>query len=147
MTATFRWFLVAVFASHGLIHLLGVVTGFGWADVAQLTKPIGVVGGVVWLVAAVLVLTATVFLAMGVPTWRWAAALGAAVISQIAIATSWQDARAGTIVNLILVMSAGYGFAAGRPSSSKPDTKNVPPRRSPTSVKRRLREVGSKVVS
>ena len=117
MTTTLRWFLVAVLAGHGLLHLLGVVKGFGWADVSQLTKPIGVVGGVVWLVAAALVLTAAVLLAVGAPTWWWAIALGAAVISQIAITSSWHDARAGTIVNLILVLAAGYGFAAEGPSS------------------------------
>ena len=117
MTTTLRWLLVVVLAGHGLIHLLGVAKGFGWADVSQLTKPIGVVGGVLWLLAAALVLTAAVLLAVGTPTWWWALALGAATISQIAIATSWTDARAGTIVNLVLVLSAAYGFAAVGPSS------------------------------
>ena len=117
MTTTLRWLLVAVLAGHGLIHLLGVAKGFGWADVSQLTEPIGVVGGVFWLLAAALVLTAAAFLAMGAPTWWWALALGAAAISQIAIATSWDDARAGTIVNLVLVLAAGYGFAAEGPTS------------------------------
>jgi hypothetical protein len=117
MATTLRWLLVAVLAGHGLLHLLGVAKGFGWADVSQLTEPIGVVGGVLWLLAAALVLTTAAFLAMGPPTWWWAMALGAAAVSQIAIATSWDDARAGTIVNLILVLGAGYGFAAEGPSS------------------------------
>ena len=117
MTSTLRWLLVAILAGHGLIHLLGVVKGFGWADVSQLTEPIGVVGGVLWLVAAALVLTAAVFLAVGAPTWWWAISFGAAAMSQIAIGNSWSDARAGTIVNLVLVLVAGYGFAAEGPSS------------------------------
>ena len=45
------------------------------------------------------------------------AGLGAAAVSQIAIATSWSDARAGTIVNLVLILVAGYGFAAEGPTS------------------------------
>ncbi len=117
MTTTLRWLIVAVLAGHGLIHLLGVIEGFGWADVSQLTKPIGVVGGVLWLLAAALVLTAAVLLAVGTPTWWWAMAFGAATISQIAIATSWTDARAGTIVNLVLVLAAAYAFAAEGPIS------------------------------
>ena len=116
-TTSLRWILVCVLAGHGLLHILGVVKGFGWDDVSQLTNPIGVVEGVVWLVAAALVLTAAVFLAVGAPTWWWAIALVAAVISQIAITSSWHDARAGTIVNLILLLAAGYGFAAEGPSS------------------------------
>jgi hypothetical protein len=117
MTTTLRWFLVGVLAGHGLLHLLGVVKAFGWADVSQLTKPIGVVGGLFWLVAAALAVTAAVFLTVGAPTWWWAIALGAAAISQIAITSSWHDARAGTIVNLILLLAAGYGFATEGPSS------------------------------
>lgn len=117
MTTTFRWVIVAVLAGHGLIHLLGAAKGFGLADVSQLTKPIGALAGGLWLLAAVAVLTAAVYLAVGAPTWWWATALAAAVVSQIAIATSWNDARAGTIVNLILVLAAGIGFAAEGPTS------------------------------
>ncbi len=46
MTTTLRWLLVAVLAGHGLLHLLCVAKGFGWADVSQLTEPIGVRTGV-----------------------------------------------------------------------------------------------------
>ncbi len=57
------------------------------------------------------------FLAVRSPTWWWVLALGAAAISQIAIVTSWSDARAGTIVNVVLVLAAGYAFAAEGPTS------------------------------
>jgi hypothetical protein len=117
LTRSLRWLLVAVLAGHGLIHLLGAARAFGWADLSQLTHPIGIVGGVLWLGAAALVMTAALFLAVGAPTWWWTMAIGAAVISQIAIATSWNDARVGTVVNLILVLAAGYGFSAEGPTS------------------------------
>ena len=95
MTTTLRWFLVATLAGHGLIHLLGVVKGFGWADVSPLAeinrrrgrgglagrrRPRPDRGSVP---------------CHGAPTWWWTVALGAAVISQIAITSSWRDARAG----------------------------------------------------
>jgi hypothetical protein len=117
MTSTLRWLLVAVLAGHGLLHVLGVAEGFGWSDVSQLTEPIGFQAAMLWLLAAALVLSAAAFLAVGAPTWWWALALGAAAISQIAIATSWSDARVGTIVNFILVLAAGYGFASHGPFS------------------------------
>ena len=65
MTTTLRWVLVTVLAGHGLLHLLGVAKGFGWADVSALTAPIGLRAGVLWLLAAALVLTTAVFLAAG----------------------------------------------------------------------------------
>ncbi len=117
MTTTLRWLLVAVLTGHALIHLMGVAEGFGWADVARLTTPIGVVAGVVWLLAGALTLLAAGFLALGAPTWWWALALAAASASQIAIVTSWTDARAGTIVNLVLVLAAGFAFAGEGPLS------------------------------
>ncbi|MEO8851400.1 MAG: DUF6544 family protein [Allobranchiibius sp.] len=117
MTTTLRWVLVGVLALHALIHFLGAAKGFGVADVTQLTKPIGVWAGVLWLIAGVLVLAAAVLLAVGAPTWWWACALVAAAVSQIVIATSWHDARAGSVVNLIVVLAAVYGFAAQGPGS------------------------------
>ena len=113
MTRTLRWLLVAVLIGHGLIHLLGAAKGFGWATVSQLHEPIGVAAGILWLLAAALVLTAAALLARGAPTWWWALALGAAVTSQAAIVTSWSDAGAGTLVNLLLVAAAGYGTGGG----------------------------------
>ena len=117
MTTTLRWLLVAALAGHALIHLLGVAKGFEWADVAQLTQPVGVEAGVLWLVAGVLTFVAAGLLAVGAPTWWWALAITAAAASQIAIATSWTDARAGTIVNLVLVLAAGLAFAGEGPFS------------------------------
>lgn len=117
MTTTLRGVLVAVIAGHGLIHLLGVAKGNGWAEVSQLTEPIGVRGALLWLVAAGLVLTTAALLAVGPPTWWWAMALAAGVMSQIAIVTSWNDARAGTLVNIVLILVAAYGFGAEGPPS------------------------------
>lgn len=117
MTTTLRWLLVAVLTLHGLIHLLGVVKGFALADVAQLSEPITAWAAALWLLAAVLVLGAAALLAAGAPVWWWAIALGAAITSQVAISTSWNDARAGTIVNLVLVLAAASGFVSEGPAS------------------------------
>ena len=117
MTGALRWVAVLVIAAHGLIHLLGVAKGFGWADVAALKQPISAGGAVMWLLATTTVLAAAALLAAGRPSWWWAVALGAALISQFAVTTSWGDAKAGTAVNAGLVLLAVYGFASAGPTS------------------------------
>ncbi len=107
MTSALRWTVAAVLAGHALIHLLGVVKGFGWAEVTQLKQPIGPGAGVVWLLAATLVLTSAVLIAAQAPSWWWLVALLGAVASEVAIATSWSDAKYGTAANLILLLAAG----------------------------------------
>jgi hypothetical protein len=117
LTHVFRWAVVVVVAGHGLIHLLGVAKGFGWAEVPQLEDSIGLGGAVLWLVAACLVLVSALLIALGAPSWWWSIAVCAAVVSQIAIVTSWSDARAGTPVNVLLVLVSVYGFLSRGPSS------------------------------
>ena len=117
VTNAVRWVLVTVLALHGLLHVLGLLKGFGWAQVSQLQEPIGQAEGVVWLSATLLVLAAAGLLATGAPTWWWAGALVAAAVSQIAIVTSWSDAKAGTAVNVLLVLAAVYAFASAGPTS------------------------------
>lgn len=117
MANVLRWVVVAVLVGHGLIHLLGVAKGFGWAAVPQLKEPIGPGGGVLWLLAGTLVLASAALIAVGAPTWWWLVAGSAAVASQVAIATSWGDAKAGTLFSVVLVLVAAYGFVSVGPNS------------------------------
>lgn len=112
-----RFIAVVLLTGHGLIHLLGAAKGFGWAEVNQLSQPIGPTAAVLWLVAGALVLASAAALATGAPTWWWAVAGAAALTSQLAIATSWGDAKAGTVINVLLVLGAAYGFASVGPTS------------------------------
>lgn len=57
MTTVVRWVVVVVLVGHGLLHLLGVAKGFGWSEVSQLKQPVGVLGGVLWLIAGILVVS------------------------------------------------------------------------------------------
>jgi hypothetical protein len=112
-----RWAVIVMVVVHGLIHLLGVAKGFGWAEVGTLKEPIGAAGALVWLLAAVLVLGTAVMVAIGQPSWWWVVAVAALVVSQTVILTSWSDAKAGTVANVLLVPVAAYGFAANGPGS------------------------------
>ncbi len=117
MKNVLRWTMVVLLTGHGLIHLLGAAKGFGWAEVDQLAQPIGPAAGGLWLLAALLVLASAALLATGAPAWWWAVAAFGAVLSQCAIATSWSDAKAGTVINVLLVLGAAYGFASVGPTS------------------------------
>ncbi|MFP5346911.1 MAG: DUF6544 family protein [Actinomycetes bacterium] len=107
----------AVVLVHGVICVLGAAKAFGWLEVNRLTHPIGPLAGALWLVAAVLAVVAAVLIVRGSPSWWWVVAAAAAVTSQAAIFTSWDDAKAGTAVNVVLVLAAVQGFAALGPRS------------------------------
>jgi hypothetical protein len=107
---------VAILLLHGLIHLMGPAKAFGVADLPQLTQPITPGMGVLWLVAALLMLAtgAAIWL---VPRWWWLVGLTAVVVSQAAIAGAWTDAKAGTIANVIVLSGVVFGYLAWGPSS------------------------------
>jgi len=117
MTILIRWVVVAVLLGHGLLHLLGVAKGFGWAEIPQLKNPIGPGNGVVWLLAAVLVLGSAALIATQGPR----VVVGRRRTRRRGLAgrdrTSWSDAKYGTAVNLILILAALYGYASLGPSS------------------------------
>jgi hypothetical protein len=116
MRRAVRWTVSAIVIVHGLIHLLGVAKGFGWAEVPELTEPISTAMALVWLIAAGLVVAAGVLLASGV-RWWWTIGLVGAVVSQAVIVTSWSDAKAGTAANVLLLLAALHGVAAEGPRS------------------------------
>jgi hypothetical protein len=68
MNNVLRCAVVAVLVGHGLIHLLGVAKGFGWATVPQLNEPVGAGGGLLWLLAGFLVLASAALIAVGAPS-------------------------------------------------------------------------------
>lgn len=117
MTGILRWVVVAIVVVHGLIHLLGAAKGLGWADVPQLKQPVSHLGGVCWLAASVLLIVTGLLIAANSPSWWWLVAAVAVIVSQVMIITSWSDAKAGTLANVIVLLAAVYGFASLGPMS------------------------------
>jgi len=103
--------LAVIIVVHGLIHLLGASKGLGLTEVSQLKEPISTAAGVVWLIASALTVAVGVMLAASV-RWWWIVGFVTVVVSQAVIATSWNDAKAGTIVNVVLLAAVVYGAAA-----------------------------------
>jgi hypothetical protein len=96
---------------HGLIHVLGFVKAFGLSDVKQLSQPISKTFGILWLLAFALLVGAAGLFAMGKSYW-WTIALIAIVVSQVLIIYFWQDAKVGTIANIVILLAAVYGYGS-----------------------------------
>jgi hypothetical protein len=62
---TCRWALVGVLSVHGLIHVMGFVKAFGYAELPHITQLIARSRGVLWLLAAGLIITNMVLLTAG----------------------------------------------------------------------------------
>lgn len=103
-----RWAFIALLALHGMIHLLGAAKAFDWAQVQALTKPIARPMGLLWASAALL-FTVSAFLMVRHSDHWWMPAVAAVVLSQWLIALHWQDARFGTIGNVLVLAGIVLG--------------------------------------
>ncbi len=111
------WLAACVLVVHGLIHVLGFAKAFGYAQLPALTQPISRTWGVLWLVAALLVLASAGMLGLGHRRF-WVVGAIAMVVSQIAVGSAWRDAWAGTILNaLLLALVANAWLTEGRQSA------------------------------
>jgi hypothetical protein len=111
-----RWMIAVLLALHGLIHLMGFAKAFAYAELPQLTQPISREMGLVWFAAAfLLVLSAVMVVAW--PRSFWIVGALALVTSQGAILSAWSDAKAGTIVNVVLLLAVGYVWFTEGPTS------------------------------
>jgi hypothetical protein len=94
---------------HGLIHLMGFAKAFHFADISQLTQPITKPAGAMWGLSALLFILAAVLFFMKNESW-WMWAIPAVMLSQILLFTSWQDAKFGTIANVVVLVAIFIGF-------------------------------------
>jgi hypothetical protein len=97
---------------HGLIHLIGFAKAFGYAQISQLTKEIMKPVGVLWLMSALILISAGFYILK--KEYWWLTALVGALLSQLLIIFYWQDAKPGTLVNLIIFIVALPAFAEWR---------------------------------
>lgn len=90
---------------HGLIHFIGFAKAFDYGKVTQLTKEISKPLGIVWLVTGLVLIIVAVLFLLKKDGWSLLGIV-AAIISQALIFTVWQDAKFGTIPNLIIIAVA-----------------------------------------
>ena len=108
----FKWFLIPFMVLHGAMHLIGWVVNLDRARVGSLTgklsfgfskkwrKPLAQF----WLLALILFIAGSMALLLNYYWWWWEI-LAAVIISQSLIVVWWQDAKTGTILNLLILIA------------------------------------------
>ena len=97
-----REILIFLITVHGLIHLIGFVKALKPAMVKRFKQPISKVEGLLWLLACMLFLTASILLFNQSELW-WLPAAAAAFVSQYLVILIWPDAKFGTLGNAMLL--------------------------------------------
>lgn len=111
-----RFVISALLAAHGAIHVLGFLKAYGLAELPELQLKIGPRAGLFWLLAAGLLLLAAVSIHVTPRFWSIPALVGIG-LSQAMIFGAWDDARVGTVANVILLVPVVLAAADLRPSS------------------------------
>jgi hypothetical protein len=116
-----RALLVGLLLVHGLIHLIGPAKAFGWVDLPDLRLGISSGTAIAWLVAAMLFVSSAVLIVVERPfpsrEWWWLAAFPAVALSQILIVRAWQDARFGTIANVVILVPSIIAALGSMPTA------------------------------
>lgn len=94
---------------HGLIHLMGFIKAFNLGKIDQLTLEIPRFHGALWLLATLLFIITTASYLLNFEKW-WFIGIFAVVVSQILIFMFWQDAKFGTIANIIILIVAFLAY-------------------------------------
>ena len=105
-----KYFLPIILFAHGLIHLIGFAKAYNFANVTQITKEISKSNGMLWLLTAVLLSAAGVLCLLKKESWVYLAFIGV-IVSQMLIISVWQDAKFGTVLNVIIFLAAVASFA------------------------------------
>lgn len=101
--------IFVVMLVHGFIHLFGFLKAFHFASMNQLHLNIGKTQGIFWLIGCILfVLSALMF--YNRTEFSWIYLFLAVSISQILISFNWQDAKYGSIANVLLLLISLAGF-------------------------------------
>jgi hypothetical protein len=103
-------FLVALLFLHGVIHLMGYLGSIGVKTSPTLPLAISKVPGYFWLSVALVFVITSVLLIANMQFWTWLTIVGI-TISQVLIIMQWKEAKAGTLVNVILLVTALIAIA------------------------------------
>lgn len=109
--------LVVIILLHGLIHLMGFVKAFGLANISEMRLPISRGWGLLWLIATLMLILSGMLLFLSVSFW-WIPAITGVILSQILVFAFWQDARFGSIPNMIIMIFIVLGFVRHTPPVS-----------------------------
>ncbi len=99
----YRYLFIFVTLLHSLINFMGFAKAFNYANFSQLTKEISKPMGVLWCVTATLFVLCVILFLFKKDVWVYFALI-AILFSQYLIVNNWQDAKFGTIANVIILL-------------------------------------------
>ncbi len=108
-----RIVLFIIILLHGFIHLMGFAKAFGYGNMQQLRLPVSKTIGLLWFATSLLFIAADILFWHHKQSW-WMVAIPTSIVSQIIIIMAWQDAKAGTIANIIILIAAILSFTSHR---------------------------------
>ncbi|MCG9971912.1 DUF6544 family protein [Christiangramia crocea] len=101
---------IALLIIHLLIHFIGFFKAFDLVKLPESSNAISITQGIFWLFTALLFIPSVIFYIQSNPVWA-VIAIPAAIVSQVLIVLNWNDAKFGTIVNLLIILIAIIHFA------------------------------------
>lgn len=104
-----KFIFIFITLIHGLIHFMGFAKAFDYGNITQLTKEISKPMGVLWFSTGVFFIICIALYLLKKDSWVYFAVISV-ILSQILIINSWQDAKFGTIANLIILVVTTIGF-------------------------------------
>ena len=104
-----KFIFIFITLIHGLIHFMGFAKAFDYGNITQLTKEISKPMGVLWLSTGMFFMICIALYLLKKDSWVYFAII-AVILSQILIINSWQDAKFGTITNVIILVVTIIGF-------------------------------------
>ncbi|WP_431136844.1 DUF6920 family protein [Psychroserpens mesophilus] len=107
-----RYVFAIILGIHGLIHLLGFVSAFFSTSIEKQLLSISKPVGTLWLIAFLLfIISGVQFLTY--KKWFYLA-FAAIVLSQVLIIIAWKDAKYGTIINVIILLTSISAYSTHR---------------------------------
>lgn len=102
--------LIILIGVHGIIHLFGFLKAFDISEFNAISQPISRIFGLIWLLTFVLFAITFVLLIFQSNYW-WLSGFLAVIASQVLILNYWNDAKFGTIANLIILVSVIIAYS------------------------------------
>lgn len=87
---------------HAILHLMGLVKAYYTDFLPTLSRKISRSEGLLWLLSSVTLVLALIFFLTNAGYWPILAICGA-LLSQFLISLNWEDAKYGTVLNLLIL--------------------------------------------
>ncbi len=105
---TMRISIAILLLFHAILHLMGLVKAFYSDFLPTLSRNISKGEGVLWFTSFAILVLANILFLTGNSFWPFLGVIGA-LLSQFLISLNWEDAKYGTILNLLIL---GISFPA-----------------------------------